>query len=780
MREYSADDVLTLAKRYNNTKRLDLLVDPLQGKHLPVEPESALEMFHTLGRGLAEKYPDTRLIIGFAETATAVGAGVSACFENCIYIHTTREEIPEVESWAEFLEEHSHAAEQKLCAEHLGEWIDHTGTVILVDDEISTGKTLINIVSQMKAMFPALSGKRIVAASIINRISEENTAWLLENGILSECLVKIPNTDFSEAVSGIEVTAAVRHDAVCRTEKGPLYDEISPEILLPDPRRGMSFRFYERRMSLLANEVVSLLENENKVFGDCLVLGTEECMYPALAIGDRMKKQGLAESVQMHATTRSPIGISDREGYPIRSGYSLDSFYEAGRQTFIYNLRKRDLVLIVTDAKGTGSSYLPGPSNRVNPDSAHREDDSRKTEPVPSPEEELASICRELGCRDVRIVRIGTDPGKEFGTFLKEDVELLLKDITGLVEPQSTGEREALIQSGRHYCEMLPIEYVPTEEYMASFFSAMERYGKMTAEAVAKLAEKILREKGRDACLVSLARAGTAIGVLLVRYIRKKYGFEVAHYSISIIRGRGIDQNAMRFILRHHSPQSIQFIDGWTGKGAITRQLELAMKDFPGVNPGLGVLSDPAGVAMLCGTRDDFLIASSLLNSTVSGLLSRTFLRADIIGPSDYHGAAYYRELKGRDLTGTFLGSVEKYWENIQPVGFGWENGEESDPFEKENGQKEEQPAEKSALGEVREICKTFGISDVNLVKPSIGEATRVLLRRLPWKVLVHSLEDEEHLGHLYQLASEKGVPCEVYPLVNYRACGIIKSLADT
>ena len=204
------------------------------------------------------------------------------------------------------------------------------------------------------------------------------------------------------------------------------------------------------------------------------------------------------------------------------------------------------------------------------------------------------------------------------------------------------------------------------------------------------------------------------------------------------------------------------------------------MKDFPGVSPGLGVLSDPAGVAALCGTRDDFLIASSLLNSTVSGLLSRTFLRADIIGPSDYHGAAYYRELKEQDLTETFLGSVEKYWENIQPVGFGWENGEESDPFEKENGQKEERPAEKSALGEVREICKTFGISDVNLVKPSIGEATRVLLRRLPWKVLVHSLEDEEHLGHLYQLVAEKGVPCEVYPLVHYRACGIIKSLADT
>ena len=75
MIQYSAEDVLILAKRNKNTKRQYLLVDPLQGKHLPVEPEKALEMFRTLGLELAEKYPDTRLIIGFAETATAVGAG---------------------------------------------------------------------------------------------------------------------------------------------------------------------------------------------------------------------------------------------------------------------------------------------------------------------------------------------------------------------------------------------------------------------------------------------------------------------------------------------------------------------------------------------------------------------------------------------------------------------------------------------------------------------------------------------------------------------------------
>ena len=57
-------------------------------------------------------------------------------------------------------------------------------------------------------------------------------------------------------------------------------------------------------------------------------------------------------------------------------------------------------------------------------------------------------------------------------TYKKEDVELLLKDITGLVKPQSTQEREQLIQQGRHYCEMLPIEYSPSEAYMEAYETA--------------------------------------------------------------------------------------------------------------------------------------------------------------------------------------------------------------------------------------------------------------------------------------------------------------------
>lgn len=352
-----------------------------------------------------------------------------------------------------------------------------------------------------------------------------------------------------------------------------------------------------------------------------------------------------------------------------------------------------------------------------------------------------------------------------FSTYRSEDVTILLKDISGLVTPLDTRQREALIQSGIHYSQMLPLEYEPSPAYMEAYQRALGLYSGMTADAVAAVAEKIWAEKGPDAVLVSLARAGTSIGVLIRRYLRRKYGADVAHYTISIIRGRGIDRNAMDYILARHRPENIQFVDGWTGKGAIQRELIGAMRDYPGVSPGLAVLSDPAGLAEKRGTRDDFLIASSCLNATVSGLLSRTFLRDDIIGPDDFHGAAFYENLRERDLTYQFIGAVEDRFR------FDLDPGEAQDGGAYPGG---------DGLDEVREIGTHFGISDLNLIKPGIGEATRVLLRRLPWKLLVYRLDDKLHLGHLYQLAREKGVAVVEYPLHCYKACGLIRAVADT
>lgn len=72
MTTFTQNDVLVLAKRHHNTKRTYLLVNPLQAKHLPVSPSKSLEMMTCLGKQIAQKYPSAKLVIGFAETATAI------------------------------------------------------------------------------------------------------------------------------------------------------------------------------------------------------------------------------------------------------------------------------------------------------------------------------------------------------------------------------------------------------------------------------------------------------------------------------------------------------------------------------------------------------------------------------------------------------------------------------------------------------------------------------------------------------------------------------------
>lgn len=345
-------------------------------------------------------------------------------------------------------------------------------------------------------------------------------------------------------------------------------------------------------------------------------------------------------------------------------------------------------------------------------------------------------------------------------SYNKNDVILLLKNITGMVEPQPTEEREKLIQSGKHYCEMLPIEYSPSQKYMAAYEEALQNYSKSTALAIGRLADKIILTRGQDVVLVSLARAGIPIGILLKRYIKWKYKFEVVHYSISIIRGKGIDNNAMKYILAKHAAKDILFVDGWIGKGAILKELEKNVAVYPEVSPELAVVSDPANITDMCGTHKDILIPSSCLNSTVSGLVSRTFLRNDIISENDFHGAVYYGDLKEKDLSYDFIDAIEKNFE-----------------FESED---EVSNLDSMGIEEVRKIATTFSIDDINLIKPGIGETTRVLLRRIPWKVLISDgCKDDVSLNHIIRLAEEKNVPVEYYPLKNYKTCGIIKNLGD-
>ena len=339
MSDYNITDILRIAKRHNNNKRSYLLVNPLQGKHLPVSPTIALDMMKTLGDKVASKYPYTKLVIGFAETATAIGAMVATSLtEDCIYIHTTRENFSDDYNFVDFLEEHSHAPEQRLYCDKLNDWLKNTSTVVFVDDELSTGRTLRNIIRQLKSKYP-VHDKKIVAASIINRLSSENEDLLQTDGINCEYLVKLSEQDFD--VSDI-ITQAPK---VLNSVTEPIDNKILFHGInsLPNPRLGIHIYNYINELNLLGNKILSLVDESRSI----LVLGTEECMLPAIITGKILESHGY--DVVTHSTTRSPIDISCQSDYPITEGYQLRSFYDVNRTTYIYNLKYYDLVLVISD-----------------------------------------------------------------------------------------------------------------------------------------------------------------------------------------------------------------------------------------------------------------------------------------------------------------------------------------------------------------------------------------------------------------------------------------------
>ena len=192
----------------------------------------------------------------------------------------------------------------------------------------------------------------------------------------------------------------------------------------------------------------------------------------------------------------------------------------------------------------------------------------------------------------------------------------------------------------------------------------------------------------------------------------------------------------------------------------ILNQLKESLNDYPDISPNLAVISDPANITNFYGTSEDILIPNACLNSTISGLVSRTFLRKDIISDEDFHGAVYYGELKDSDLTYDFIDTVVNKF--------------------KKNVPQEDISVRSSGVEEVKKIAEDFGIADINFVKPGIGEATRVLLRRVPNKILIaENSRNDKSLEHILQLACEKNVPVVYYPLENYKVCGIIKQLSD-
>lgn len=358
-----------------------------------------------------------------------------------------------------------------------------------------------------------------------------------------------------------------------------------------------------------------------------------------------------------------------------------------------------------------------------------------------------------------------------FGTYSKDDVVFLLKDISSLIVEEGNKEREIKIQNGSHYSEMIPIEYQVSEEYLKLYKEKLESNKEKLAYAIGVMSEKIIKKKGENIVIVSLARAGTPIGILVKRYLKNRYSLDLPHYTISIIRDKGIDINAIKYIVNKHKTSKLQFVDGWTGKGTISKELDKACADLESIfnkkfDSTLAVLADPAGYSSIYGVREDFLIPSACLNSTVSGLVSRTVLRDDLIGKGDFHGAKFYEHLKGCDESINYINTIDNCFES------------QYEKIDNELRTWKGDTITKDGDKDVSNIKDIYDIKDINLIKPGVGETTRVLLRRVPNKILVRNINDES-LKHIFILAKEKNVEVEEIELNGYSCCGIIKNMRD-
>ncbi|MCL8017888.1 phosphoribosyltransferase [Streptomyces sp. AS02] len=827
-------EMLGLALR-RNPKRAHLLVSNVLGKHVPQSPSVVYGAGFALGRRVREllgaEEAAAAVVLGYAETATGLGHSVADGLGAAPYLHSTRRPVPGVATAGGFEESHSHATSHLLLPEDPALLVGD-GPLVLVDDEFSTGNTVLNTIRDLHERYPR---RRYVVVALVDMRSAADAGRLegfareigarvdlvaaasgsvrLPEGVLEKGQELVARYEAEGAAEGgsssagsswpvarfpaplkqgvavadpqgargcVESAATAARARPAPT--GPHSDDnrTHPHITrvdllwphgLPDGgRHGFTPQHRTRLEGALPTMAARLAEALPADARRVHILGFEELMYAPLRLARELEQVADVE-VRYSTTTRSPVLAVDDPGYAIRTRLVFpahDDPADGPGERYAYNVAGAgfDAVVAVVDSVADTPelhapdgllaqlaaqapqvllvvvpSYVPGPL--ALPEGSVPERHSMLPEPLRGP---------------------------AFSSYAPEEVGWLLQDLSDVTLEAPTEEREEAIQSGgAHYAESLPVEYQPSEQYQALFHTALEESAGRLAQAVGAVTELVLAERSPRPVLVSLARAGTPVGVLMRRWAQFRHGLELPHYAVSIVRGRGIDANALRWLAEHHDPRDVVFVDGWTGKGAITRELAVALEEFEksdgvtGFDPEIAVLADPGSCVRTYGTRDDYLIPSACLNSTVSGLISRTVLRADLVGPNDYHGAKFYRELAGTDVSVAFLDAVAaRFPEVLDAV----------DATAKELLSGDREPTWEGWAA-VERISEEYGIHDVNLVKPGVGETTRVLLRRVPWKILARAGAGAD-LDHVRLLAEQRGVPVEEVAELPYTCVGLI------
>lgn len=779
--------MLGLALR-RNPKRAHLLVSNVLGKHVPQLPsvvyaagcDLGVRVRHLLGDEAAGR----AVVLGYAETATGLGHAVADGVALAPYLHSTRRPVDGVERAGGFEESHSHATSHLLLPED-PRLLAGEGPLVLVDDEFSTGNTVLNTVRALHERYPR---ERYVIVALVDMRSPEDQGRLadfareigarvdlvaaasgtvrLPDGVLEKGQALVAEYEGHEGAAALPVPQP-------RGERGPVDRvDLGWPAGVPDGGRHGFTPAHRAALDaalpgMAARIAEALPDSARRGPGRVLVLGFEELMYAPLALGVELERRTGAE-VRFSTTTRSPVLAVDDPGYAIRTRLAFPAHDEPadGPGTrYAYNVAGAgfDAIVAVVDSVAD-TPELHADGGLLAQLSAHTGRVLLAVVPSYVPEyvpEHVPERSRML-----------PEPlrGPAFSSYAPEDVGWLLQDLSDVTLEAPTEEREEAIQSGgAHYAESLPVEYQPSERYQDLFRAALDTSAARIAQAVGTVTETVLTERSPRPVLVSLARAGTPVGVLMRRWAAHRHGLDLPHYAVSIVRGRGIDANALRWLAAHHDPADVVFVDGWTGKGAITRELADAVREFEesggpvGFVPEIAVLADPGSCVRTYGTREDFLIPSACLNSTVSGLVSRTVLRADLVGPDDFHGGKFYRELADADVSNHFVDAIAARFDEVTGA---------VDVRVKELLSADRAPTWEGWAA-VERISEEYGIHDVNLVKPGVGETTRVLLRRVPWKILARKGAGAD-LDHVRLLAEQRGVPVEEVDELPYTCVGLI------
>lgn len=359
------NQLFSLGFRYNNTKRSFMFVNKVLGKHFPINPSQLNEMTRKLAEIYYSGYEaaEKTLVIGFAEAATAM----AQCFSDAVmgevsYVHSTREELQDMVPLFHFKEVHSHAPSHNFYIKN-SDLIREAQEIVLVDDEVTSGRTALSVIKTINELFP---GKSFGLASFLDWRGEEDIQLfddLRDEGIPIRCgslLKGEMDLDKVFTPADVEIPAYKMDGNVSVSNwkyhslSFPKLDTISSPYIAHSGRFGLSpsdKADLEKLIKESSTAIGTWLPE-----GKTLFLGCGELLYIPLKIAEELGQDVLFQSI-----TRTPNLPLEEKNYDIRSADIFPSPLAPERYSFLYNLTSSmvDTVVLFLESRRPEEDLAP-------------------------------------------------------------------------------------------------------------------------------------------------------------------------------------------------------------------------------------------------------------------------------------------------------------------------------------------------------------------------------------------------------------------------------------